>query len=407
MLFGGRSAEHDVSCVSAAHIVAAADPQKYTVEPVGITREGRWVRAAESARALSAAEVAAPPRRTALPSSLTAKGRPVDPLTVLTVPPAGARPQAIGAVRGKRGPTVVMPALHGPMGEDGTVQGLLEMAGVPYVGAGVMASALCMDKSMAKTVLAARGIPQARWRAFAVDGDGCGGIAGRALPVGKFASAAAAPTVRRCPTEEMSPEDMSAAAVQCLGLPVFTKPANMGSSVGVSKAWTLVEAAEAIRVAARYDRTVVVEEAVSGREIEVSVLGNDRPAASVPGEIIPGAEFYDYEDKYEGGAELLVPAPLSSDEADAARSLALKVFEALGVEGIARVDLFYEDGRDGRGTRGWMVNEVNTMPGFTPISMYPKLWDVSGLSYPKLIDQMVELALERDDRRHRHTCTRR
>lgn len=405
MLFGGRSAEHDVSCVSAAHIVAAADPQKYAVEPVGITREGRWVRAAESARALNAGKVVAPPRRAALPSSLTAQGQPVDPLAVLTAPTVGGRPQT--AVGGKHGPTVVIPALHGPMGEDGTVQGLLEMAGVPYAGAGVMASALCMDKSMAKTVLAARGIPQARWRAFAVDSNGCGGIVGRALPVGEFASAAAAPAVRGCSTEEMSLEDMSAAAVQCLGLPVFTKPANMGSSVGVSKAWTLAETADAIRAAARYDRTVVVEEAVSGREIEVSVLGNDRPAASVPGEIIPGAEFYDYEDKYEGGAELLVPAPLDSDEADAARSLALKVFEALGVEGIARVDLFYEDGRDGRGTRGWMVNEVNTMPGFTPISMYPKLWDASGLGYPRLIDQMVELALERDDRRRRHTCTRR
>ncbi|MYG98818.1 MAG: D-alanine--D-alanine ligase [Acidimicrobiaceae bacterium] len=359
VLFGGRSAEHDVSCVSARHVVAAADPERYAVEPIGITREGRWVRAAEALEALGAGPAA-------LPERLSATGPRVDPLPVLA---AGA---------GAGGPTVVLPILHGPMGEDGTVQGLLELAGVPYAGAGVLASALCMDKTAANTMLAAAGIAHARWRALVLDDPQVG-------------DAELAPIL----------DDI----IEELGLPVFVKPASMGSSVGITRATTHQAVAEGLRLACRYDRSIIVEEEARAREIEVAVLGNDDPEASLPGEIVPGAEFYDYADKYEDGAELLIPAPLDDDEVATCQSLAIDAYRALRVEGLARVDFLYEDGRDGRGDRGWMVSELNTMPGFTPISMYPKLWDASGLPYPQLIDRLVDLALERHARQELHTHT--
>ena len=361
VLFGGRSAEHDVSCVSARHVVAAADPRKYIVEPVGITRQGRWVRAAEAAEALSAGP-------DALPERLSAAGPDVEPLPVLTAESGD----------GPGGPTVVLPILHGPMGEDGTVQGLLELARVPYAGAGVLASALCMDKTAANTMLVEAGIAHTRWRSLILDD-----------PAASDADLAS----------EVE------AIVEDLGLPVFVKPASMGSSVGVSRASTREAVADGLRLACRYDRSVIVEEEARAREIEVAVLGNDEPAASLPGEIVPGADFYDYADKYQDGAELLIPAPLDDDEAAACRRLAVDAYRALRVEGLARVDFLYEDGRGGRGDRGWLVSELNTMPGFTPISMYPKLWAATGLPYPRLIDRLVELALERHARRERHTLT--
>ena len=361
VLFGGRSAEHDVSCVSARHVVAAADPRKYIVEPVGITRQGRWVRAAEAAEALSAGP-------DALPERLSAAGPDVEPLPVLTAESGD----------GPGGPTVVLPILHGPMGEDGTVQGLLELARVPYAGAGVLASALCMDKTAANTMLVEAGIAHTRWRSLILDD-----------PAASNAELAS----------EVE------AIVEDLGLPVFVKPSSMGSSVGVSRASTREAVADGLRLACRYDRSVIVEEEARAREIEVAVLGNDQPAASLPGEIVPGAEFYDYADKYQDGAELLIPAPLDDDEAAACRHLAIDAYRALRVEGLARVDFLYEDGRGGRGDRGWLVSELNTMPGFTPISMYPKLWAATGLPYPRLIDRLVELALERHARRERHTLT--
>ena len=361
VLFGGRSAEHDVSCVSARHVVAAADPRKYVVEPVGITRQGRWVRAAEAAEALSAGP-------DALPERLSAAGPDVEPLPVLTAESGD----------GPGGPTVVLPILHGPMGEDGTVQGLLELARVPYAGAGVLASALCMDKTAANTMLVEAGIAHTRWRSLILDD-----------PAASNAELAS----------EVE------AIVEDLGLPVFVKPSSMGSSVGVSRASTREAVADGLRLACRYDRSVIVEEEARAREIEVAVLGNDQPAASLPGEIVPGAEFYDYADKYQDGAELLIPAPLDDDEAAACRRLAIEAYRALRVEGLARVDFLYEDGRGGRGDRGWLVSELNTMPGFTPISMYPKLWAATGLPYPRLIDRLVELALERHARRERHTLT--
>jgi D-alanine-D-alanine ligase len=258
--------------------------------------------------------------------------------------------------------TVVVPLLHGPMGEDGTVQGLLELANVPYVGSGVLGSALSMDKAMAKQVLAQHGVPQARWLAFR---DGT-----------------LAPSTPQAIVDE-------------LGLPVFVKPANMGSSVGVAKAHDAVELADAIDLALSYDEEILVEEAITAREIEVAVLGSLQPEASLPGEVVPGAEFYSYADKYEDGtAQLLAPAPLSEEETFAVRTLAVRAFTACRCEGMARVDCFYEENG-----RGFLVNELNTIPGFTPISMYPKLWEVSGLPYPRLLDRLIDLAIERHERR--------
>jgi D-alanine-D-alanine ligase len=260
---------------------------------------------------------------------------------------------------------VVVPLLHGPMGEDGTVQGLCELAGVPYVGAGVAASALCMDKGLAKDVLAAHGLPQCRHL-----------------------------------TARLPGEAFAAEAVAALGLPVFVKPANLGSSVGVTKARDLTELAAALEAALRFDEYVIVEEAVTGREIEVAVLGNESPRASVPGEIVPGNEFYDYDDKYvTDGADLRIPADLSSDEAAEVRRLAIAAYRALRVDGMARVDFFYEEGG-----RGWLVNELNTIPGFTETSVYARLLESDGIAYPELLGRLVELAVERhrDERRYRH-----
>lgn len=362
VLFGGRSAEHDVSCVSARHVVAAADPTRYDIEPVGITRDGQWVLAEAASKALEAGV-------DAMPDHLTADGPVVDALPMLT---DQSRPEI----------TVAMPILHGPMGEDGTMQGLLELAGVPYVGAGVLASALCMDKVACKDHLASHGVPQGRYRWVTVDTTDDGDE-----------------LVRR-PDGSLSPIDTEvAAAIEDLGLPLFIKPANMGSSVGVSRATRAEEARSAIREAASYDREVIIEEEIRGREIEVAVLGNEDPEASVAGEIFPGAEFYDYADKYQDGAELSIPASLSADELAEVQRLAIAAYRACKVEGLARVDFFYEE------NRGWLVNEINTMPGFTPISMYPKLWAASGVDYPTLIDHLIELAVSRHERDHRHTRT--
>lgn len=368
VLFGGRSAEHDVSCVSARHVLAAVDPDRYEVEPIGITRDGRWVRADEAMAALAQGAAA-------LPERLQAEGPEVDALPLLA--PTTTEPAAH---------TVVLPVLHGPMGEDGTVQGLLELAGVPYVGAGVLASALCMDKVHAKVHLAAHAIPQGRFHWLTVDGEPDDPFGGVRAADGDLTTIAA----------EVE------AAVADLGLPLFVKPANMGSSVGVSRATTAEEAVAAIELAAGYDRVVLLEEEIVGRELEISVLGNEDPQASTAGEIIPGADFYDYADKYEDGASRLIPAPLTDDELAEMQRLAIATYRALGVEGLGRVDFFYET--EGP-ARGWLVNELNTMPGFTPISMYPQMWAAVGVDYPTLVDRLVELALARHRRQQRHTRT--
>lgn len=356
--------------MSARHVLAAIDPARYDVEPIGITRSGDWVLAEGAMKAL--AEGAG-----SLPASLTADGPTVEALPIL----GGAGGGASGTTAGGPQQTVVLPILHGPMGEDGTVQGLLELADVPYVGAGVLASALCMDKVAAKTHLRAHDLPQADYRWLTVDDEDHGGVR---RPDGTGS------------TIEAEVDD----AIGVLGLPLFVKPANMGSSIGVSRATDRASAIAAVELAASYDRTVVIEEAIEGREIELAVLGNESPEASVAGEIVPGADFYDYDDKYEDGAELLIPAPLEPAELATAQRLAIAAYRALHVEGLARVDFFYEP--DGR---GWLINELNTMPGFTPISQYPKLWAASGLDYRALIDRLVQLAIERHERNRGHQRT--
>lgn len=351
VLFGGRSAEHEVSCVSARHVLDAVDRTRYDVAPVGITRDGRWVAAGDVVEALPAGAPSLPS-----PDDLAGRAAEID------------RTSAVAAIDG--GIVVVFPLLHGPMGEDGTVQGLLELAGVPYVGAGVLGSSLCMDKGAAKDVLAAHGLPQPRW------------------------------ACRR--EQDLEPEGL-AGLVDGLGLPLFVKPANMGSSVGVSRAATADELEVAVAGAVRYDEYVVIEEALQGpREIEVAVLGNAEVRASVPGEVVPSHDFYDFEDKYLAGtAGLRVPADLGADEVAEVQALAVAAYRALRVDGMARVDLFYE-----ATGRGFLVNEVNTIPGFTPISMYPRLWEASGLPYAGLVDELVRLALERHARRSTFATTR-
>jgi D-alanine-D-alanine ligase len=353
VLFGGRSAEHDISCISASHVLRAVDPNRYEVVPVAITREGRW------RLATGAAELVAAGRHQELPPSLDTAGPDAGPL------------ETLAGDAGTPGdlPTVVLPILHGPNGEDGTVQGLLELAGLPYVGSGVLGSAVAMDKVMAKTVLDAHGIAQPAWR-----------------PLGRSDLRDDPGLVDRLLVE--------------LGPTVFVKPANMGSSIGVSRATGPDELRAAVDQALHYDDLVVVEESVQARELECAVLGNDAPRASTVGEIVPGADFYDYEDKYaDGVARTVIPAEIDPEVLEGARQLALRTYRALRAEGMARVDMFLVGDE-------LLVNEINTIPGFTPISMYPMLWQASGLSYTELIDELVGLALERHERRARHSTER-
>ena len=339
VLFGGESAEHDVSCVTAAHVLRALDPQKYDVTTVGITRDGQWVHAA-------------------LPSAPDVKA-----LSTIGSPTSSS---LIFDAQNDSTQLVVIPLLHGPMGEDGTVQGLLELAHVAYVGTGVLGSAVAMDKGIAKQIMSANSIAQQKFI-----------------------------TVRDTDDQDKIIDQ----AISQLGLPVFVKPANMGSSIGVKKAKTRAEIVSALTNAFEFDEWALIEEAVTGREIEVAVLGNENPRASVPGEIVPSHEFYDYEDKYIGdGAQLLVPAPLSESEVAEVQQLALKIYRTLRSDGMARVDFFYE-----KGGRGFLCNEINTIPGFTPISMYPKLWQASGLSYSQLLDELIELAIARHTKRRNKT----
>jgi D-alanine-D-alanine ligase len=353
LLFGGRSAEHDVSRVTAVAVAKALDPDRYEIVPVGISTDGRWLAGGE-ATALMAAGPAA------LPGAFPVDGEELVGIGDLV------------ASSGRHGldVDVVLPLLHGPYGEDGTVQGLLELADLPYVGSGVLGSAVGMHKGAMKQMLAAAGIPQGAYLEFR---DGQDRTAFTARVIAEF------------------------------GFPCFVKPANMGSSVGVSKAHDEEELAAAIDVALGYDEEILVEAMIHGREIEVAVLGSLTPEASVPGEVVPGAEFYSYADKYEdGAAELLAPAPLSEAATAEVRDLAVRAFTACRCEGLARVDFFYEEAG-----RGFLVNELNTIPGFTPISMYPRLWEESGVPYSELLDRLIDLAIERHDRRARRAGRQR
>lgn len=338
VLFGGRSGEHEVSLASAASVMKTMEGERYEVVPIGITREGRFV--------LSG-----------------------DPLETLR---AGAR-EGVGigeAAKLISTLDVVFPVLHGPYGEDGTIQGFLELLSVPYVGAGVLASALGMDKAAMKQAFQACGLPVVEHLVLS----------------------------RR--DWEKKREELIAHVECVLGYPCFIKPANLGSSVGVSKAKDRDGLVHAMTLAAQHDRKLLAERALDCREVEVGVLGNDGPIASVPGEVVPKREWYDYEAKYRiGMSEVLIPAPLSREQAEAFRHLAVEAFKAIDCAGMARVDFFLD-----RGTGRIVVNEINTIPGFTATSVYPKLWEASGLHYSRLIGRLIELALERHAEKTRTLC---
>jgi D-alanine-D-alanine ligase len=337
VIFGGRSGEHEVSMASAASIFKHLDPARYDAVPIRIDKAGGWHLASAVPTALSAADVI---RQTELTSLA-----PLEPSAAVS-----------------SGVDVIFPVLHGPYGEDGTVQGLLELANVPYVGGGVLASAVGMDKHVMKTLFAARGLPVAPWIVV----------------------------MRR--DWERQREEITARVTSTLGYPVFVKPANLGSSVGISKARSQDQLADAMATALQFDRKIVVEAAVpEAREIEVAVLGNDDPQASVPGEIIPSGEFYDYAAKYlDNSSQTLIPAPLTEPQSAEIRRLAIEGFKAVDGAGMSRVDFLLS-----RSSGEIVINEVNTIPGFTTISMYTKMWEASGLPYPALLDRLIELALER------------
>ncbi len=374
VLFGGQSAEHDVSCTTAAHVLAAANKDRYDIDPIGITKDGEFVRPAElpgdgQALVPEGTPVTLTPEL-AISEQTTAE---LSTTELSTTEQAGSErlKPTVGANPDRR--VVVLPLLHGPLGEDGTIQGMCELANVPYAGAGVLGSAVTMDKVMAKTVLDAHDIPQAKWLSF---------------------------------TETQADSDLDTCLTSVadeLGFPCFVKPANMGSSIGVSRADDRDHLITALKTAFDYDELVVIEEAINGREIEIAALGNEEVQLSVPGEIVPGAEFYDYEDKYvDGAADLIIPAAIRQDDLEKMNDVAVAAYKALRVEGMARVDFLYEEGG-----RGPLLNELNTIPGFTPISMYPKLWEASGLGYADLIDRLVDLAIERHDRRSSKRTTAR
>jgi len=388
ILFGGRSGEHEVSLLSAASVLQAIDRSRYDIVPIGITKEGRWVTAGHAERLLSgeqAGKTSDKHLRAGDPQNTTAAAvlRRGESVLVPPVPsealvpferPAGAisqaAPEAVLAV------DVIFPVLHGTFGEDGTIQGLFELAGIAYVGSGVLGSATGMDKDTMHRLFQSAKLPIAKWVTF-LRGDW-----------------------------EKSPKKVRTRIESALKYPVFVKPANLGSSVGISKVHNAIELGSAIELAARYDRKIVVEQAIGGkkkpRELEVAVLGNDSPEASVVGEVVPSKEFYDYEAKYlSEGSDLLVPAPIAKRQAKEVREMAIRAFQACDCAGLARVDFLLEPGKSGR----VFVNEINTLPGFTSISMYPRLWAATGLPYPKLIDRLIELAIERraDKDRNRYT----
>ncbi len=351
VLFGGRSGEHEVSLESARAVMAGLEQAGYEVVPIGITKEGRWLVSGDPLRALASGEA-----RGAQPAAML-----LEPGHAGLLPLDGGLP-ASGDRRPGTGPLdVVFPVLHGTYGEDGTVQGLLELANVPYVGAGVLGSAVGMDKVFQKTL----------WR-------------GLGLPVVDFAW-----TTRR--RFESAPDAEAVRIEAALGYPCFTKPANLGSSVGVRKTHTRAELRAGLAEAARYDTKLLAERGIDARELECSVLGNDEPIASVVGEIVPSGEFYTYRAKYlDSESRAIIPAVVSEETADEVRRLAVEAFRAVGAAGLARVDFFLD-----RTTGRVYLNEINTMPGFTQISMYPKLWAASGISFPELVDRLVRLALER------------
>jgi D-alanine-D-alanine ligase len=389
ILFGGRSGEHEVSLLSAASVLKAIDKEKYEVVPIGITKDGRWL-TAEHAENLLQGKLVLEPRNlragdpeTTTSAAVLARGEAV------IVPPepvhrhSGLVPFQTDAAMMRRASDrainvdVIFPVLHGTFGEDGTIQGLLELADIPYVGAGVLGSAAGMDKDIMKSLFIAAGIPIVKHV-----------------------------TILRGAWEK-DPKKVQKLVESKLTYPVFVKPANLGSSVGISKAHNRKELGPAVEEAAKFDRKIVIEQGVGGkkekaREIECAVLGNDEPAASVPGEIVPGKEFYDYTAKYvDEGSQLIIPAKLTKAETKKVQELAVAAFQAVDCSGLARVD-FLMDPKTGK----IFLNEINTMPGFTAISMYPKLWGASGLAYADLIDRLIQLGIERHQDKKKNQYTR-
>jgi D-alanine-D-alanine ligase len=360
VLFGGRSTEHEVSILSAQSIIAAMDPQRFEAVPLYIDKEGRWL-TGDSLKRLVSDD--ARRKYVYLPPDPTQRSL----VAAQNGPQNSPSPSGGGQGGGIPPLDVVFPVFHGLNGEDGTIQGVLELANLPYVGAGVLGSALGLDKIYMKRAFAAAGLPVVDY-----------------LPITRRAY-------------ERDPDAFIALVEERIGYPSFTKFANSGSSVGTTKAHNRAELVEGLRLASTFDRKLLVERAVDARELEISVLGNDDPYASVVGEVVPAHEFYDYDAKYlDEGSRLLIPAPVDDGVAQQARSMALRAFQAVDVAGMARVDFFLE-----RTTGRLLLNELNTIPGFTRISMYPKLWEASGLPYPKLIERLVELAIERFDDRQR------
>ena len=389
VLFGGRSGEHEVSLLSAASVLKAIDKKKYIVVPIGITKEGRWVTAAHAERLLKGHAVSAhrssrlragdPDTTSAAAVLARGEGVVVPPMpgeNHSALVPFETSASELQPAHSSINVDIIFPVLHGTFGEDGTIQGLMELADIAYVGAGVLGSAAGMDKDVMKRLFRDAGIPIVKHV-----------------------------TVLRS-AWRMNPKNVRKQIESALKYPVFVKPANLGSSVGISKVHGAAELAAAMDDAARYDRKIVVEEGVGGkkhkaREIECSVLGNEHPVASVPGEIVPIKEFYDYSAKYlVKGSKSIIPAKLPLSAQNEVRRLAVAAFRAVDCAGLARVD-FLMDPRNGK----MFVNEINTMPGFTSISMYPKMWAASGISYPELMDRLIQLGLERhaDKKQNRYS----
>jgi len=365
VVFGGRSGEHEVSLLSAESVMRALDRDKYDIVPIGITREGRWLTDGDPMEEL---KLLANGTDATLLRLSRSEGRQPSALA------NGDRRELVpGAPQGLPKIDVIFPVLHGTYGEDGTVQGLLELANIPYVGSGVLGSALAMDKAAMKAVFSAAGFPMA-----------------------------ASVLVMRWEWQQR-PDEVRRKVRETIGYPCFVKPVNLGSSVGISKAHSEEELTPAMDLAARYDRRLLVEQAINAREIECSVLGNDSPIASLPGEIIPKREFYNYEAKYlDDQTELIVPADLPPETIARVQDLAVRAFVALDCAGMARADFFVD-----RVTGLAYINELNTIPGFTKVSMYPRMWEASGIPYPELLSRLIELAFERHrERSSMSTCYR-
>jgi D-alanine-D-alanine ligase len=390
VLFGGRSGEHEISLLSAASVLNAIDKSKYDVVPIGITKEGLWVTAGHAEALLQGKQEpralrAGDPDTTSSAAVLAQGSAIIIPPVPAKTSPASIAPFQTGAAEMSRRWTdhsiqvdVIFPLLHGTFGEDGTIQGLLELADIAYVGAGVLGSACGMDKHIMKELFRAAGLPLVKHV-----------------------------TILRSDWEA-SPAKAQRLIESRLKYPVFVKPANLGSSVGISKVRNRGELGPAMQEAARYDRKLVIEQGVGGkkrkaREIECSVLGNDKPAASIAGEIVPATEFYDYDAKYlDEGSQLIIPAKLTKAQTKQVQELAIKAFQAVDCSGLARVDFLMDPV-----SKKFYVNEINTMPGFTAISMYPKLWAASGLTYPDLIDKLIQLAIDRHEEKKRNQYTRK